>query len=216
MVRIRERIICLICTVVICAISGCAVKDGFDNVQGQDQATALTGESKQEGNKRTVQQLQSLSERQLVVVFIALVAMDKKADLSITGKQAEQILPIVDAAISQGELSHTNREILLDALNTAQRMGFEEVIGQMRKRAAKNDKPGPPAGPALTEEERQALARDLEQRRSIEPKESDSDNLRPPRFGEPPPWNFAPDKNVEQQLVELLKSKLNPSNPILN
>jgi hypothetical protein len=212
MVKIRGQIISICCTVVFCALAGCADKGGFDNVQGQAQTAALIGGSKQEGNKQTAEQLQSLSERLLVVVFIALLEMDKKADLSITGKQAEQILPVVNAAISQGELSLASRKVLLETLDTAQKNYYDQVSGQMKKRAAAMDRKSDlPPGQVLTEEERQAVVRDLEQRRSIEPKELDSNSPRPPRFGERPLWDSAPDKNVEQQLVELLKSKLDPS-----
>lgn len=201
----------LICSVLIAALTGCAYD--YDSGKGTvpSQAAAGSGVSNQGAGRQTSELLQSSSERQLVVAFIALLEMDKKADLHITSPQAERILPIVNAAIEHGLLAQTDRQELLEVLDTVQQAYYEEVSGRMKKRAAAmKHKQGRPLGPPLTEEERQALAKDLEQRRLIEPKDQDGNRPIPSPFREPPPVDSSLDKNVEQQLVELLESKLSP------
>jgi hypothetical protein len=147
--------------------------------------------------------LQSQPERQLFIVFFALLQMDKRPELVIKDNQAETLLPVVKEAMSSGELSQAMRKILESTLNVEQQIFFEEIQTQMRNRVL-NRKPGPPPGSTMTEEERNVLMADLKQRRLAE---SHSDDPKDSSFDPTPPTELPMDKNVEQQLVELLESK---------
>jgi hypothetical protein len=154
-------------------------------------------------DQNTDEFLQSQPERQLFIVFFALLQMDKRPDLVIKDNQAETLLPVVKEAMLSGELSQAMRKVLESTLNVEQQIFFEEIQTQMRNRAL-NRKPGPPAGSTMTEEDRKVLMEDLKQRRLTE---SHSDDPKDSSFDPTPLPELPMDKNVEQQLVELLESK---------
>lgn len=190
---------------------GCAQKDRVRGNPGEPGAVPGDVSGTVRGAS-SAEPLQSTSERQLVIVFISLLEMDKRVELQISRQQAERILPVVNATIAHGELSQADRKLLLAALDARQQSYYEDVSARMKRRAAAMSRsPGPPPGPPLTEEQRAAIARELEERRSQEVHgngDGAGQEPRPTRFGEPPPWDLDRDKNVEQQLVELLRSKL--------
>jgi hypothetical protein len=177
----------------------------FAQGHSQENAAEVSKEQVPRGSP-TDELLQRQPERQLFIVFFALLQMEKRTELNMISKQAEQLLPVVQEAIALGELSMEKRKMLVSVLNAKQQQFFEELSTQMHNREL-NRKPGPPPGPIMTDEERQALAKDIENRRL---NESASISSLPPRFGDTPPVDYPMDKNVEQQLVELLESKLEP------
>ncbi len=183
------------------AVTGCAKSGGMPS--SVDQTSTTTNPAVQAGLPGEGQ-LQSFNERQLVIVSLNLIQMDKREDLRMTEEQAKRILAIVQTAIEDGRLSMEKRRAVLDVLNPTQRWFLDELSMEMRLRVAR--KPGPPPGPPLSEDERLALAKELEERRQAEP---EHDWPIPPSSGAPPPgMEMQADKSVEQQLVDLLVSKL--------
>lgn len=183
----------------ICLFTGCASKGMLiDQGLSQDQVNKSIKKDEQ-----TDEFLQSQLEKQLVLVFIALLQMDKRPDLGITSKQAELLLPVVQKAIAIGEWSQDEQNVLIGALSAQQQLSFEEISAQMRSRGL-NRKSGPPPGLTLTKGQREALMEDLKQRRLNEDDPGGSGF--PYRENKIMP-DLPAGKNVEQQLVDVLERK---------
>jgi hypothetical protein len=142
--------------------------------------------------------VQNHKERQLVLLFQALLQMDRKEGLSISNEQAAALLPLIRNSRDQGNLTTDQQKQALELLNTEQQAFYNDLAIKMRDRmnggASKNID-------HLTQEERDKLIEQFKDRRNHPPPNTGSRDE-----GEGPSGQgFG--KSMEQQLIDLLESK---------
>lgn len=154
-------------------------------------------------------ELLSRNERQLVLLFKALLQMEKKEELKLTRSQAESLLPLIRKNSTEGELTATDMNLILVKLSGPQIQYFAEFQKIKPKRVPDGLDGKGMAG--LTKEEREKRIEEFESQRRHEPdkdpQNTDFPPFEPARGGPIPP---GVGMNVEKQLIELLESKLNP------
>ncbi|UKS28955.1 hypothetical protein LOZ80_08525 [Paenibacillus sp. HWE-109] len=152
---------------------------------------------------RPNEDVQNLTEMRLVMLFQALLRMDRNASLTISAKQAVAMLPYIRESMEEGSMNDTERKQVLGSLTSEQRTFLDEQSKQVNKRIKERvDKPHA----ELSQEEREKrINAFIEQRkaeRAVEAGQIDrvdggTQQLDPRSMG----------KSIEQQLVELLVSK---------
>jgi len=150
------------------------------------------------------QEVQTLSEKQMVLLFQILVQMDKKEGLSISKAQANKMLPIIRKNSSQGEMTNKDLNMILEMLNPPQKLYYDDVQEQFNKRIQAVNENKTEAD-EMTDEEREQLIRNFKQRRSE--KESKPIDMSAGTSVMPEDEPAGCNKNVEQQLIELLEIK---------
>ncbi|MZQ87402.1 hypothetical protein GQF01_35315 [Paenibacillus sp. 5J-6] len=147
--------------------------------------------------------VQNVKEMQLVMFSQELLRMDRHANLSITAKQAETILPFVRKSIDEGSMNESERKLVLDGLTVEQIAYLEEQSKEEKARLA--ERTGN-QGEELSSEEREKRVRAFMQKRKTD-RQTESGFI-DREHGEN---QFDPRSmgiSVEQQLMELLMSKL--------
>lgn len=220
-------------------LGGCGQQRGFERQEASDVVPSAAPT-----------EIQSLKERQLVVLFGTLLQMDRVANLSITGPQASGMLPIVRNSVAAGEMGAAEAKKLQALLTPEQQRFYNEASAKFEARrreyAGGGDYP-----PRLSDEDRKRMMDEVRERRQQRgendpgPAEGDAEGgaaqspvpadgsssgpeRSPPAGGSgdsvnaqqggfargrglhPSPGNPGigeMDKNIEQQLLELLESK---------
>jgi hypothetical protein len=192
----HERIRVSISTMMILALlTAYAVSNA--NKPGAPQAVIASAAL--EGSQPVVQ---NRKERQLVLLFQALLQMDRKDGLSISKEQAAALLPLIRSSRDQGDLTADQQKQALELLSSAQQAFYNELAAKMKNRMN-----GGGAGRDfnhLTQEERDKLIEQFQQRRDRQPAGSESAGNRGEGDGLPG-QGFG--KSMEQQLMDLLESK---------
>lgn len=147
--------------------------------------------------------VQNLSEMQLVLLFQGLIRMDRQSALAITAKQAQAILPVVRKSMDKGSISDFERKQVITGLTQEQRTFLDEQSKQMKKRIAERmDNLSDEVSSEEREKRVDAFIQKRKAERQLEAGMSDRTNgenqpLDPKNMG----------VSVERQLVELLVSK---------
>lgn len=150
-----------------------------------------------------IEEVQNVKEMQLVMFSQELLRMDRHANLSITAKQAETILPLVRKSIDEGSMNESERKLVLGGLTLDQITFLEEQSKQEKARLA--ERMGN-QGEELSSEEREKRVKAFMQKRKTD-RQTESGFI-DREHGEN---QFDPKSmgiSVEQQLMELLMSKL--------
>ncbi|PZE21867.1 hypothetical protein [Paenibacillus xerothermodurans] len=66
-------------------------------------------------------EVQSVSEREMVILFQILIRMDKHNHLTLTAVQAEQLLPLIQRNSREGEMTPLHEQEILSLLDTRQK-----------------------------------------------------------------------------------------------
>ncbi|SEB60309.1 hypothetical protein [Paenibacillus sp. GP183] len=143
--------------------------------------------------------VQNRKEREMVLLFQALLQMDRKEGLSISNEQAAALLPLIRNSRDQGNLTADQQKQALEFLNVDQQAFYNDLAIKMKdsmnRGAGKNFD-------HLTQEERDKLIEQFKNRRNHPPPAASSRGE-----GEGPSGQgFG--KSMEQQLVDLLESKV--------
>lgn len=204
-------------------MSACGARDGGTRLgdaaaalrQGADgeQRDAMMDRRDTHGNRTVVtgDELQSRKDKELMLLFIALLQMDKKAGLALTAAEAAAIVPAVKAGKEKGELSPEEKQQVFAALTNEQvrfLTEFRERVTTQRRKLRE-----------LSPEERASMIEQFKQRRKQEESGMKPDNDEPDKSGDwaagAPRGGAAggknPDRTVEQQLLDLLEAKVSES-----
>jgi hypothetical protein len=135
----------------------------------------------------------------MVLLFQALLQMDRKEGLSISNEQAAALLPLIRNSRDQGNLSTDQQKQALELLNVDQQAFYNDLVIKMNDRmnggSSKNFD-------HLTQEERDKLIEQFKERRNHPPNSTGSrgegEGPSGPGFG----------TSMEQQLIDLLESKV--------
>jgi hypothetical protein len=156
-------------------------------------------------------EIQNNLERQMVILFQGLLQMDRRENLALSRNQAIAMLPMVEVNTGNGELKQTDQLLIINLLSDGQKEFLDDFQERQKakEQAMKEFKKRAP----LSLEEREAMIHEFELKRrqkdeermaSGEERNSDDTNPGPPPAGS----GFGNPKNVEQQLIELLESKI--------
>jgi hypothetical protein len=156
--------------------------------------------SSQESNATETSQpvVQNRKERQLVLLFQALLQMDRKQGLSISKEQAAALLPLIRKSRDQGNLTTDQQKQALELLNVDQQAFYNDLAIKM------NDSMNGGASRNfhhLTQEERDKLIEQFKANRNHPPPSTDSRGEGEGSSGQ------GLGKSMEQQLIDLLESK---------
>jgi hypothetical protein len=145
--------------------------------------------------------VQNRKERQLVLLFQALLQMDRRSGLSLSKEQAAALLPLIRSSRDQGDLTADQQKQALELLNVDQQVFYNDLAIKMRDRtnggSSKNLD-------HLTQEERDKLIQQFQERRDHQPPASANTDSKGEAEG-PPGKGFG--KSMEQQLIDLLEAK---------
>ncbi|MBP1961845.1 hypothetical protein [Paenibacillus aceris] len=147
--------------------------------------------------------VQNLKEMQLVMLFQELLQMDRHANLLITAKQAQALLPLVRKSIDEGSMNESERKQVLAGLTLEQITFLEDQSKQEKARLAERMDN---QGDKLSSEEREKRVKAFMQKRKTD-RQTESgfiDREREENQFDPKSYGIS----VEQQLMELLMSKL--------
>jgi hypothetical protein len=142
--------------------------------------------------------VQNRKERQLVLLFQALLQMDRKEGLSISKEQAAALLPLIRNSRDQGNLTTEQQQQALALLNVDQQAFYNDLAIKM------NDSMNGGASRNfhhLTQEERDKLIEQFKASRDHQPPNTGSSGE-----GQGPSGQGL-GESMEQQLIDLLESK---------
>jgi hypothetical protein len=148
--------------------------------------------------------VQSLHERELVLLFKTLLQLEKKDGYALTKAQASELLPVIQKNSSLGELTLADQKRILDILNASQRKFYEETQDLAKKRFEAMNKDSMIPDP-MNVKERERMIEEFKKQRELEMKNPQSAAA---GTAAPVPDPAVINKNVERQLIELLESKL--------
>jgi hypothetical protein len=197
----RKMVLCL--TLIPFLLSGCnqhlpALNSSMALVSPSPKAEQTSQEVNPDEN------VQNLKEMQLVMLFRDLLRMDWQANVTITAKQAQVILPIVRKSMDEGSMIESERKQVLAGLTFEQKTFLEDQSKQVKKRMAERMDN---LGDELSKEDREKRVEAFMQKRradqQFEPGMIDHAN-----GGNQPLDTRGLGVSVEQQLLELLMSKL--------
>ncbi|TVY01009.1 hypothetical protein [Paenibacillus cremeus] len=192
--RLKQILIC--CSLLL--VSGCGVSEQWTSTEQQPSvAKAAPAEH----------DVLSLNERQMVLLFKALIQIDRKEGLAFTRSQAEALLPIIRKNSTNGELTQTDQSNILAMLNSGQKRFYDEM--QERLRTRMENAGVDPSSKSFSSEDRDRMIKEFERERKELGKQAS-----PPRS--PTGDGDLTDKstmqgggkNVEQQLIELLEARV--------
>jgi hypothetical protein len=161
-------------------------------------------------------QVMSQKELELSMLFRGLVQMDNRGELLITKEQAESMLPIVNKSTEDGEITADNQQKLLALLTPEQKKFIDDLTAKFKQFSENRNNSnstgtgGTPTGdgtrnngggkrPALTDEQRAEFAKN-------QPKLTDEERK---KFQDKGGFGGGFGQNVEQQLIDLLDTKIN-------
>lgn len=143
-------------------------------------------------------------ERRMVILFKALIQMDKMEGLSITPAQAKELLPFVRRNSKKGELSPQDHEKMVDILHARQKRFYDEVQDKIRSYFHGDGINGEDEK-LITHEERERFVHEFLTERYNEHQEEKNISSVDPAERMFPPGNGV---NVEQQLMNLLETRM--------
>jgi hypothetical protein len=214
--------------VILAVISGCgkqaASSESAASVQPNDQSEAAV-------NSDTAKQpVMSPKELELSMLFRGLLQKDKQGELLITKEQAVSMQPIVAKSTEDGEITADNQQKLLALLTPEQKKFIDDQNARFKQFSGNRNNPNAAGGgkqPALTDEQRAEFQKNQskltdEERKKLQETRGNRGNGqgagangqgRDPEaqgggqgnggFG----GGFG--DNVEQQLIDLLDTKIN-------
>jgi hypothetical protein len=137
--------------------AGCGKKDTAAPAASQGQTKQTQGSAAGSGANKESSDVQSRKDKQLFVVFQALLQMDKKDGLAITQEQAKSLLPIVKNSKDKGELSADDQQKIEGLLTAEQKQFLTDFMDKVKnnRNNAKN----------LSPAERDKMANDFKNQR---------------------------------------------------
>jgi hypothetical protein len=119
-------------------LSGCGAHDAANGSANAASTNTAADQTQQHSDQQQTpgQQRPAMTqqERQMLFMFQALISMDKSDGLSITKDEAQQMLPIVQDAVSKGELT-SDQQSKLEAILTADQKKFlDDAAARMQNR----------------------------------------------------------------------------------
>jgi hypothetical protein len=141
-------------------------------------------------------------EQQLVFLFHLMLRMDKNPALAISTAQAAAWLPIASRSLAEGKLTKEEADSIVSAFTGEQRIYYNEMAENNKERIQKAEQ-FQEHPHSLSDEERNKLMDRLHDRRvrgDMGPKSDGGAGTEPEEAR----------KSVEQRVVDLLQSKLDP------
>ncbi|WP_171650248.1 hypothetical protein [Paenibacillus foliorum] len=137
-------------------------KNGAAPAQSQGQnGQQPAGEQKAQAGSRSERTPMNENEMRLRTISQSLITIDKTEGLAFTKQQAEQLLPLAEAAVTKKELTVEQQETMLKVLTAEQTKLYQSRADQMKQRMGGS---GGSAGAdgssgkgAMTQEQRDAL-----------------------------------------------------------
>jgi hypothetical protein len=220
--------------VILAVMSGCGKQAASSEI-----ATTVLPNDQEQGavnSDAPKNQVMSQKELELSMLFRGLLQMDHKGELIITKEQAESMLPIVSKSTEAGEITADNQTKLMALLTPEQKTFIDEMSARFKQFSANRNNPngadGNPQGngtgskgggkrPVLTDEQRAEFEKNQpkltdEERKKLQENRSNrggngqgsgSDGQGGQGQGSGGFGGFG--QNVEQQLLDLLDSKIN-------
>jgi hypothetical protein len=182
-------------------LSGCVSKSPVT----QEASTQPTETAKLEPKTSEDQnEVENHKEKQLVLLFKALQQMDQKAGLTLSKKQAEELLPLIRKSRDEGEISAVEQTQALALLNSGQKAFYDDFSSKINERMEANRK----RFESLTPAERDKLIENFQKQRQHLEKAPHPSNLPDNDTSVSLEPDIAYGKSMEQQLIDLLESKL--------
>ncbi|MDR6549617.1 hypothetical protein [Paenibacillus qinlingensis] len=147
--------------------------------------------------------VQNVTEQQLVMLFQGLIVMDRQPLLALTAEQSRSILPIVRKSEEEGSIDESERKAVIQVLTKEQKAYLDEQSKQLKQRIAERVKAH---REALTAAERERYVTAFEKRRKSE-QQIEAGVSERVNSDAPSPDSRGLGISVEQQLIELLVSK---------
>ncbi|MFC5448218.1 hypothetical protein [Paenibacillus aestuarii] len=186
-------------------LSGCSAAASNKNASEEPAVIIETKEPEAQAVK-PAGDLQNGQERQLVMIFIGLLRMDRQSGLTITGSQAEAMLPLIRKSKAEGSLNEAELGQVMKVLTDAQRSFLNEQTKQMKNRSQQGSGR---SNSGLSPEEVEKRIEAFRKRRSEHAEENGSSGK--VSGGNAGESGKSTGKSVEQQLIELLEAKLTPA-----
>jgi hypothetical protein len=161
---------------------------------------------------RSADLLQSSSEADMVRIFHFLIQLDAVRETSLNKNQAEAMLPIVRKSVKEGTLSEEEKRILVKQLRPEQAAVYTRWSERKEPTTPAHGKPGGES--SGNEGDNRHMLEEWMEHALPEHSGSADENHTGPQGPDNPKdrplkddWT-AGEKNVEQQLIDLLESKL--------
>lgn len=207
--------------VILVVLSGC----GKEATSTDATATILPND--QVPSHAPMNPVMNSKELELSMMFRSFIQMDNQGETLLTKEQAESMLPIVSKITEDGELSADNKLKLLAILTPEQKKfvnaldaQFKQFSDNFNKEGAEGIAPsGNPVGsgdgkrPEMTDEKRKEFEKNMtdeEKKKFQDNIDSGKGNQGPGGQGNSGFGGFGNSgENIEQQLLDLLDSKIN-------
>jgi hypothetical protein len=192
----------LLAIAILVVMSGCGKQAASTEAATDQPSDQVQGAVNSAAPKNPVM---SQKELELSMLFRGLLQMDNKGELIISKEQAVSMLPIITKSTEDGEITTDNQQKLIALLSPEQKKYIDEMNARLKQFSGnRNNANGAGGGnrPALTDEQ---LAEFQKNRKNPDKGQStgtDSQGQGNGGFG-----GFG--QNVEQQLLDLLDSKIN-------
>jgi hypothetical protein len=214
----KMRLIAMV-IVLLVVLTGCGKQ-----VASTESAAAVLPSDQEQGAVNSdvqINQVMSQKELELRMLFRGLLQMDNKGELIITKEQAQSMLPIVSKSTEDGEITADNQQKLMGILTPEQKTFMDELTARIKQFSGNRNNPNGAGGgtrPVLTDEQRaefqknQSNLTDEERKKLQENRNNRGNGQAPASDGQGGQGNggfggFG--QNVEQQLLDLLDSKIN-------
>ncbi|MBO9610311.1 MAG: hypothetical protein J7639_30405 [Paenibacillaceae bacterium] len=209
----RRSVIGLLLVLLVCGVFAMFVACGSKLAITDRQAAAA------EPTDAAAVAVQSVKERELVLLFGALVQMDRQANLRINPSQAIGMLPLVKKAVADGELGAAEAANLQHLLTQEQLRYYNDLSDRLAARWKELAGENAIEPDSLSDEERQHMLDEIIRRnvrrgtgpppaQSASPNEAATPDEGRSDSGMPPPFaGIRTETNIEQQLLELLESR---------
>ena len=181
------------------ALSGCGQsRAGPMDTKTQIDASNFKSDS-EGGSEQVPNDIQSRKERRLVELFRTLQLMDKKPELQLVKYQAELILPLIRQFVDRGEMSDDDQKQIFDLLSPEQHAFINDTNDRLKRKPDNGGYGGKPFDrpKEMTDAERKAMLNEFRKRKGESP------------IGKQPREdNWLSEKSIEQQMIDLLESKI--------
>ncbi|CAN7577810.1 hypothetical protein LJR153_004214 [Paenibacillus sp. LjRoot153] len=148
--------------------------------------------------------VQNVTEQRLVMLFQGLVVMDRQPLLALTAEQSRSILPIIRKCDVEGSIDESERKAVIQVLTNEQKAYLDEQSKQLKQRIAERVRTH---REALSAAERERFVNAFEKRRKSEQR-VEAGVTEHVNNVVPSLETRGMGTSVEQQLIELLVSKL--------
>ncbi|MBP1995501.1 hypothetical protein [Paenibacillus eucommiae] len=193
----------MIVVLMLLLLSGCASQasdsTGSAPTAQPDESPGMESEMQ---NRRP--ELQNGQERQMVMLFQAILQMDKQEGLSIDKTQAEQMLPLIRKSKEEGQMTAENETQVMALFTPGQTEFYTKLEEDMKSR--RNDV-SRRNSQDLTPEEREKMIEEFKAERGGSP---EGEPLGKKDFGQGngPANARGTGQSMEQQVIDLLEAKL--------